>query len=100
MPARLSLQASTHHPAGLVPMLVSEAVQAAGGWASDVHKYGELQVVVAFEIPNGRQEALRVALETAGVRLHEASWQVPMTQETAPGAITVTLRAARDPIVG
>lgn len=100
MPTRLSLHASTHHPAGLVPMLVSEAVQAAGGWTSDVHKYGELQVVVAFEIPNGRQDVLRAELEAAGLRLHESGWEVPTTQEAAPGAITVTLRGARDSKVG
>lgn len=100
MCVRLSLHASTDHAAGLVPMLVSEAVQAAGGWTSDVHKYGELQVVVAFEIPNGRQSVLRSHLEAAGFRLHESRWEVPTAQEAAPGAITVTPRGARGPMAG
>ena len=87
---RLSLHATTLHAAALVPMQVADQIQAIGGWVTDVHAFGTLQVVVSFIVPGKRARELETALEAAGLRIYDATWGHPEQHEEVPGAITVT----------
>jgi hypothetical protein len=73
-------------------MLVGEAVQAVGGWVTDVHALGSLQVVVAFVIPDGQHHALRRALGAATFQLQESHWEAEGREGEIAGAITVIPR--------
>lgn len=88
--ARISLHATSPHAAALVPMQIADHVQAIGGWVTDVHAFGALQVVVSFIVPGKRARELETALEAAGLRIYDATWGHPEQYDEVPGAITVT----------
>lgn len=88
--ARISLHATTPQAVALVPMQVADHVQAIGGWVTDVHAFGTLQVVVRFIVPGKRARELETALESAGLRIYDATWGQPERHEEVTGAITVT----------
>jgi len=88
--ARISLHATTPQAPALIPMQVADHVQAIGGWVTDVHAFGTLQVVVSFIVPGKRARELETALEGAGLRIYDATWGQPELYEEVPGAITFT----------
>lgn len=96
--ARLSLHATTSHAAALVPMLVADQVQAIGGWVTDVHAFGTLQVVVSFIVPGKRARELEHILKGAGLRVYEATWGQPEARDEVAGAITVTPNVPLQPL--
>lgn len=83
------LQAKTKHPRHVVPMLVSDAVRAAGGWIDDINLFGDFQLVVHFELPVSRRTVLEEMFADAGMRIYADEWAVSQPEGDVSGAITI-----------
>lgn len=92
--AKLRAYAITRHPRGVVPLLVSDAVHAAGGWVAETIVFGQEQVVVRFDIGLEGLEKLRQLLTSEGFMITDWNHEPAPPGAEAAAAITVTLISA------